>query len=198
MPRLKGRTKPATRQMILGAAVKTFGEVGHGRVSLARIAEAAGVSAAALCQHFGDKEQLYEAASEEVYRGLVAGLDRLDPQLPLPELIEKMYAHAEASRVGVRLLLRRNLEAGGVEARTKARHVAPLLAAASERVAEIYEVPPRRARETLVALGHLVAHFVTNAPADNAAAFGVDRPDEARVRIVQLLTTIARQLLGAG
>ncbi len=197
MPRLKGRTKPATRQMILGAAVKTFGEVGFGRVSLARIAAAGGVSPAALCQHFGDKEQLYEAATDEVYRGLVAGLGGLDPALPLAELIEKIYAHAEASRVGVRLLLRRILEAGGVDARTKARHVAPLLEAASERVAAIYGLPPQRAREALVALGHLVSRFVTNAPADNAVALGVARPEEARARIVQLLTAVARHLLAA-
>ena len=197
MPRLKGRDREMTHQMMIASAIETFGELGYGRASLARIAAGAKVSPAALCQHFGDKAGLYEAATDEIYRSMVAALGELKPAAPLRELIDRVYEHAEMLRIGVRFLLRRILEGGGIDKRTRNKHVAPLLERASEKIAHKYHVPQRRAREALVVLGHLVARFVTTSPADNCMALAADDPLQVRTRIVALLATTAEHLLGA-
>ncbi len=193
---MKGRTRETTHNLMISAAIETFGELGYGRTSLAAIAKRAGVSPAALCQHFGDKNTLYEAATDAIYGSMVIAVDQLSAKVSLAELVDRSYEHAEMLHVGVRFLLRRILEGGGIDRRVRTKHVGPVLDRASEVVARKFRVPQRRARETLVVIGHLIARFVTNSEADNCVALAADDPLEARERIVALLTSTAEHLLG--
>ncbi len=55
-----------TRQRILDAALKAFGEASFRSVTTRKIAEAAGVSLPTLQYYFGDKEGLYRACAEAI------------------------------------------------------------------------------------------------------------------------------------
>jgi AcrR family transcriptional regulator len=55
-----------TRREILVAARETFGRLGYEAASVARIAEAAGVTTGALYHHFADKPALFAAVAEEI------------------------------------------------------------------------------------------------------------------------------------
>jgi TetR/AcrR family transcriptional regulator, regulator of cefoperazone and chloramphenicol sensitivity len=55
-----------TRQRILDAALKAFGEASFKAVTTRRLAEAAGVSLPTLQYYFGDKEGLYRACAETI------------------------------------------------------------------------------------------------------------------------------------
>ena len=55
-----------TRQRILDAALKAFGEASFIAVTTRRIAQAAGVSLPTLQYYFGDKEGLYRACAEAI------------------------------------------------------------------------------------------------------------------------------------
>jgi AcrR family transcriptional regulator len=64
-----------TRQRILDAALKAFGEASFKAVTTRRIAQAAGVSLPTLQYYFGDKEGLYRACAEALvdrYRSYTA------------------------------------------------------------------------------------------------------------------------------
>lgn len=55
----------ATRQAILDAAVRLFGEIGYGNAALSEVIEAAGVTKGAACYHFASKESVAVALVEE-------------------------------------------------------------------------------------------------------------------------------------
>jgi TetR/AcrR family transcriptional regulator, regulator of cefoperazone and chloramphenicol sensitivity len=65
-----------TRERVLNAALKAFGEASFKVVTTRQIAEAAGVSLPTLQYYFGDKEGLYRACAEAIverYRSHTAG-----------------------------------------------------------------------------------------------------------------------------
>ena len=64
-----------TRERIIEAAVKLFGERGFGGASTRDIAAAAGVNAPALQYYFENKEGLYQACAESITRDLIAHFD---------------------------------------------------------------------------------------------------------------------------
>jgi len=55
-----------TRQRILAAALKVFGDASYQTATTRRIAEAAGISLPTLQYYFGDKEGLYRACAETI------------------------------------------------------------------------------------------------------------------------------------
>lgn len=75
---------PTTREALLDAGIKLFGQHGFAATSTRALAEAAGANIAAIAYHFGSKEGLREACgreaarrlAEDVVGGAVAGLDQ--------------------------------------------------------------------------------------------------------------------------
>jgi AcrR family transcriptional regulator len=67
---------PDTRERIMDIAANLFSEDGYNGVSMRDIANAVGIKAASLYNHFSDKEDLYLAALENVFRERVSNLDR--------------------------------------------------------------------------------------------------------------------------
>ena len=72
----KLRRGPLTRKQILDASLKLFSDKGFARASVRDIAQAAGITDAAIYYHFASKRDLFEALIEE--RGFTAALDNLE------------------------------------------------------------------------------------------------------------------------
>jgi AcrR family transcriptional regulator len=72
----KLRRGPHTRKQILDAALRLFSEKGFVRTSVRDIAQAAGITDAAIYYHFASKRDLFEALIEE--RGFTAVLEELE------------------------------------------------------------------------------------------------------------------------
>ncbi len=75
-PTRKLRRGPLTRKQILDASLKLFSDKGFARASVRDIAQAAGITDAAIYYHFASKRDLFEALIEE--RGFTAALDNLE------------------------------------------------------------------------------------------------------------------------
>lgn len=65
-------TERARRQQLIGVTIEQVAQRGFAGASLARIAEAAGITKAAVLYHFGSKDALVTAAHAEVLESLVA------------------------------------------------------------------------------------------------------------------------------
>lgn len=108
------------REALLEATGKLVARSGAGAVSLRRIAEEAGVSAAMVHYYFGDKEGLYDAMLDRTFSRLVARVreavagdaddEARDPLADLLEVLTHTWAH-EPWVVG--LLVREVLAEGG-------------------------------------------------------------------------------------
>lgn len=72
----KLRRGPLTRKQILDASLRLFSEKGFARTSVRDIAQAAGITDAAIYYHFASKRDLFEALIEE--RGFAAALEGLE------------------------------------------------------------------------------------------------------------------------
>jgi AcrR family transcriptional regulator len=83
--RRRPRQGPATRRQILDSSLRLFSERGYARTSVRDIAQAVGITDAAIYYHFSSKRDLLRSLFEE--RGIIAalmGLEALDPG-PDPE-----------------------------------------------------------------------------------------------------------------
>ena len=72
----KLRRGPLTRKQILDASLRLFSEKGFARTSVRDIAQAAGITDAAIYYHFASKRDLFEALIDE--RGFAAALEGLE------------------------------------------------------------------------------------------------------------------------
>lgn len=72
----KLRQGPVTREQILDASLRLFSERGFARTSVRDIAQAAGITDAAIYYHFASKRDLFEALLDE--RGFTAALESLE------------------------------------------------------------------------------------------------------------------------
>jgi AcrR family transcriptional regulator len=70
------RRGPLTRTQILDASLRLFSEKGFARTSVRDIAQAAGITDAAIYYHFASKRDLFEALIEE--RGFTEALENLE------------------------------------------------------------------------------------------------------------------------
>lgn len=191
MARIRGRRPEETREAIIGAAIEVFGELGYNGATLATIARRAGVTVATVPYHFDDKRGLWDATLTAFYGELLTFGGQLDLAPSLGQLIDDLYAWAEAHRASIRVILRHILETGGLDPSVEGR-MAGAMAFVSQLGARRFGVPPERVQDATIALSHLIVRFVTNRPEDNRRSFG--EPDDAatRARIVALLVRIAR------
>lgn len=196
MGRIKGRKPEETRAAVLAAAVKTFAERGFANATLGMIAERAGVTAATLPYHYGDKRGLYDAVVDSIYKDLLAFGPSLAGASGLREVLGTIYLWAESRRDAIRVMLRSIIEEGGLGDDLRERRMAPVLDAMSRLIAAHYQRPVREAREMVVTLTHLIMRFATNTDRDNCVAFDVATSEEARERIIDILHRVGANLLG--
>ena len=106
------------RQELLAAGLRIFAEKGYAAASTREICEAAGVNAAAIHYHFGDKEGLYRAVLEQPIDDLAARFAGFDaPELELDEALRRFLGvflprpdEGEALQLATRLHLREMVE----------------------------------------------------------------------------------------
>lgn len=92
------RDPAATRRRILDAAVNEFADKGFSGARVENIAKAANANMRMLYHYFTDKEQLYIATIEEVYRAVRAAeqdlhFDEEDPRRGLERLVDFTFKH---------------------------------------------------------------------------------------------------------
>jgi AcrR family transcriptional regulator len=104
----KLRRGPLTRKQILDASLRLFSEKGFARTSVRDIAQAAGITDAAIYYHFASKRELFEALIEE--RGFTAAIEGLEraevtiaPDQAIPGIATRalalMYANRDLMKV---------------------------------------------------------------------------------------------------
>lgn len=93
----KLRQGPVTREQILDASLRLFSEKGFARTSVRDIAQASGITDAAIYYHFASKRDLFEALLDE--RGFTAALESLEraevtagPKEAIPEMALRALA----------------------------------------------------------------------------------------------------------
>ena len=91
----KVRRGPLTRSQILDAALRLFSERGFARTGVRDIAQAAGITDAAIYYHFSSKRDLFEALFEE--RGITTALSGLEQAEITQPLLETLTAIAVAA-----------------------------------------------------------------------------------------------------
>ena len=91
----KPRRGPLTRTQILDASLRLFSEKGFARTSVRDIAQAAGITDAAIYYHFSSKRELFEALFEE--RGILSALSDLEQATITLPLRDTLIAIAVAA-----------------------------------------------------------------------------------------------------
>jgi AcrR family transcriptional regulator len=94
--RPSGRTKAETRAQVLVAAEACFGLYGYDAATNRQIGEAAGITAAAIYQHFPSKFDLYIAVQDRASRLLQIGFERIPEETET--LREALLAMFELAR----------------------------------------------------------------------------------------------------
>jgi AcrR family transcriptional regulator len=91
----RSRRGPLTRKQILDASLRLFSEKGFARTSVRDIAQAAGITDAAIYYHFASKRDLFEALFEE--RGITSALSDLEQSTPTEPLLPTLTGIAVAA-----------------------------------------------------------------------------------------------------
>ncbi len=102
--RRRPRQGPATRRQILDSSLRLFSNRGYARTSVRDIAQAVGITDAAIYYHFASKRDLLEALFDE--RGIVAALNDLEHLDPGPDPVEQL----ESISISALRILTRNLD----------------------------------------------------------------------------------------
>ena len=105
MPRLKAAQR---REQLLTVATRVFARFGYDATTTAAIAQAAGVTEPILYRHFGSKQELFIAITQEVSRQTLAGWQEISASVDDPaeqlRVISRQFTshlkeHADAYRV---------------------------------------------------------------------------------------------------
>ena len=130
-PALPSEKRDPARARLLAEAERIFAEKGYAKASTREICGAAGLNAAAIHYHFGDKDGLYRETLLAPMRQLTEGFAGIDAAgLPLREALTRVLrgfiGSADAANAQhMRLHLRAMVEPNPVYAATVAAHVVP-------------------------------------------------------------------------
>src|SRR3954469_8477602 len=118
-----------TKQRLIAEALPLFARKGFDGTSTRELADAAGCTMGTINHHFGNKQGLYDATVDAVYRRLrERTLDAFGHAVTgndLYKLVELLYSIARAERDGVRFLVRQVLDHGRLTPHTEAKHFLP-------------------------------------------------------------------------
>ncbi|WP_433803123.1 TetR/AcrR family transcriptional regulator [Actinomycetospora sp. CA-084318] len=95
-------TEEARRRQLVDVTIGMLAEHGYGRCSLARIAEAAGVTKGAVLYHFRSKDAVVRAAYEHVLGELVTAVGTAVDAAPTPGAAVDAYVTTMLSHLGAR------------------------------------------------------------------------------------------------
>jgi AcrR family transcriptional regulator len=198
-PRRRRLTAAARRTRILDAAERLFADAGYAGASIDRIADAAGVSAPVIYDHFSSKRELFAAVMERARDELTArGAAVMSLDAPLEARvragIEAFFAYVEEKPAAARVLLvthRGTAELQEAAGRVQAEATARLAALMS---AEPGLFPHETDRERRL---ELVVEFVKQGM-HGVAEWWADHPDVTREVVVDAVAEVVWSGLAAG
>lgn len=172
----RAREIERTRQDILEAAARVFGQGGFHAATMQAIAREAGYTAASLYTYFESKEALHDALGAEVLQAMLATFDAPAPAgLTFPQRLELLVQRQLALAAGRLDALRVILEAGPPRDREQAamaevlQRLERFLAEAGKRE---LRCPPREAALLLTGLLRvMVMGWVSGEPVPDLARF---------------------------
>ncbi len=134
----------ATRQRILASATQLFGEQGA-KSSIREIAKSAGVSLAMVHHYFGSKDDLYSSCVDAMYVELAQLRDHLvrevgtasNPQSIFEKAVREGFRFAREHQSAMRLMMRRVVARGALDAGRAEEFLVPFLDQASTIVASL-------------------------------------------------------------
>jgi len=88
-----------TRQKLIAAAIRSFGQKGFDGASIRDIAEAAQVNIAGIAYHFGGKEQLYRACLQHITETIRSGLGETAAAASAESMSPSQARHALKDRL---------------------------------------------------------------------------------------------------
>ncbi|HEV8338795.1 MAG TPA: TetR/AcrR family transcriptional regulator [bacterium] len=158
----------SSRSAIVAAATRLFARRGFAETSMRQIAEAAGVSKAAIYHHFRDKDRLYRSLLEEAIESLTAAMKRVLDDGPAAAALARAVAlHLQFAAGGadlVRVLVAEELRAdprkrfGNVVARHREEELAIFQTVLERGIArgEFKPVDPVLSAQALSAVIHVL------------------------------------------
>ncbi len=193
MGRIKGRRPEETRDSVLRAATSAFAEHGFADATLGVIAARAGVTAATLPYHFGDKRGLYSAVIERIHRDILSSAALVEPDDDLATVMAKIIDWTHSRRDGIRLALREVLvQRDDVGTPSRLVHGVSYIAG---RVAQRFDTSDARALDVVTTLMHLATLYTVYPVGTHEQLFGQDTAG-ARERMIATMVAVAERLLG--
>lgn len=178
----KLRRGPHTRKQILDAALRLFSEKGAARASVRDIAQAAGITDAAIYYHFPSKRELFEALIEE--RGFTAALEHLEtaeivvgPEEAIPGIAEGALELLYANRGFMKVLMAEALADDPVAAE-EYRLLVERWERAEARILRFYADRGRLRTDSVDDLSRQLVTTVVGAFVDYLMSPALSRPDD--------------------
>ncbi len=196
-------TEAARREQITTLAIGLIAEHGYARTSLARIAEAAGVSNAAILYHFGSKNAVLESAyatvidrlSESVGKAMAAAPSaRESIEAYVRSLVGYMVSNPTHMRLLVEVLMTADFGQPGEPPETESSpppRWAPL-ADAMTRAQQDGDLRPFDARTYAIALGGAIDGIFAESLSD--PGYNLNRAVDELIELFRRATTIARSV----
>ena len=187
-PREPTLTEQARRAQLIDVTTRVIAEHGYAGASLSRIAEAAGITKAAVLYHFRSKDAVVRAAYEHALADLVdhvggaveaAGVEEA-PAAYVRSMVGYLRDHPHHTRVVVEAL---SHDGGERHSRERWGPLADLMGAA------------RRARGLRTNLDLRTAALVVGGGIDAIIAEHLDHPDYDPATAAELLVTMLRRIL---
>ncbi|GIE29696.1 TetR family transcriptional regulator [Actinoplanes italicus] len=174
-------TEQARRAQLIGVTIDLIARHGYAGTSLARIAEAAGISKAAVLYHFPSKDAVVRAAYDSVLEGLTARVGAAvaaqSGAAAVEAYIRSMVGYLAENPAHTRMIVEAIVEAPAVDdtpgAPSRRQSVAALIAAARDAGDYRADVDPGLTAVIMNgALDAIVSESLTDPAFDTAAAAG--------------------------
>ncbi len=212
MARPREADAAATRRSIFAQACELFAVKGMGATSMREIAASASVTQAAVHYYFGTKQELYQAAIDEMYRQLrglrteieARAIGTSDWRAVVDIGVRSAFRFAIAHRTTALLAMREALDHDEAPAPERTAALEPFLDDGSRLLAGATGRDERALRLSLMSVNFLVIRYALMKPADMALALHGRRTtrrsyDQATLTAIEShLVEAALRLLGIG
>jgi AcrR family transcriptional regulator len=197
------RHGPVTREQILDSSLRLFSEKGFARTSVRDIAQAAGITDAAIYYHFASKRDLFDALIDE--RGFTAALESLEraeitvgPEEAIPGIAQNALAFIYQNRDLMKVLMGEAM-AGDAVATEEYQMLVERFRKAEARILRHYldegalrteDVDELAMQLVITVIGVFADHMMSAPASDDAVPPALRRHVEVATRhIVQGITT---------
>jgi AcrR family transcriptional regulator len=193
----------ATKARILDAACALVADHGIEGTSIRDIAKESKVSLATVLHYYGSKDGLYDACIDAMYRELDALkatlITTLSPGAPVEQVIEQAIRasnkFAKQHRAAHRLVLRANIDEGGMRADRREKYLGQMTDDVAGVLAMLLGVDRARARLVHTTVAHLIVRYSLQPGPELKLITGKRTERDAEAMIEDHLVEIAKAML---